>query len=612
MKEKIVTHASHAKLQYYRHNYCLVTMTGVLGCRWHRYQQSTRDNRKRDFLNFCIVLLAFLYLVVFFMFWLIARNDTYFITVDMFQRVDKYIPWYGLGLGFSSATFACLSVILVLCILHVIHGHQLYIHLVHVIFCVLTLVACVFVSIVIDLQWPHMWPLLYISLKVFGPFLQITAVVLITGLSWLLIRQWFRLMCKTTKGVWMSVFVPGMLLLYLSPLFIKTPIFRPDTPAKPQVVAIGGASDVSPENTMFAFEKAVTLGASKLYSTVQISYDGVPFLMFDDSLLRTTNVDSVFPNGTSNDPAQHTMAELLTLSAGQWFLKDDPWSTSGDLSNSEKLLLEEEKIPTLSSLIHMVATQSSPVQLYLTVRDLPSWHPYREERFKKIMDVLANETALRYSDVRNQAFLFIFMYRFRALNVSTLVMGVKSSWFLSFVWCADADLVGTYHIEQVMSVDSPIIHMNEDGYLAMWVTTDVFSVAAILVMFIVQRVRLYGTNFSPEAISLSTGRVRTSHRSRTMKEKLLREGAIMDSLDDADVSGTGPASMDQGEAGGEPGPAYSTTSSQQTYSLTVLPHPVTLTSTAQGTHGTHQMTASVSDGDVGLAPQMTSVDRYSV
>ena len=51
MKEKIVTHASHAKLQYYRHNYCLVTMTGVLGCRWHRYQQSTRDNRKVTLLS---------------------------------------------------------------------------------------------------------------------------------------------------------------------------------------------------------------------------------------------------------------------------------------------------------------------------------------------------------------------------------------------------------------------------------------------------------------------------------------------------------------------------------------------------------------------------------
>ena len=37
---------THAKLQYYKQNYCLVCMTGLLGCRWHRYKQSTRDSRK--------------------------------------------------------------------------------------------------------------------------------------------------------------------------------------------------------------------------------------------------------------------------------------------------------------------------------------------------------------------------------------------------------------------------------------------------------------------------------------------------------------------------------------------------------------------------------------
>ncbi|GFS11099.1 glycerophosphodiester phosphodiesterase domain-containing protein 5 [Elysia marginata] len=580
----------------------------------------------------------------------------------MFQRVGKYIPWYGLGLGFSSATFACLSVILVLCILHVIHGHQLYIHLFHVVFCILALIACVVVSILIDLQWSHMWPLMYLALKVFGPFLQVTAVIVLTVLSWLLIRQWFRLMSKTSKAMWMSVFVAGMTLLYLSPLAVDTPVFRFDTPPKPQIVAIGGASDVSPENTMFAFEKAVALGARKLYSSVQISYDGVPFLMFDHSLLRTTNVESVFPNATSLDPAHHTMADLRSLSAGSWFLKEDPWGTKDDLSNSDKLQLEEEKIPTLASLARLVAAESEPVQLYLSVRNMPSWHPFRAQRFRRVMDVLTNLTSLRHSDVfvppeiyqldqsfglfappsssvwdstgldktneTNNAVVFMSVRtdledvidRFRARNVSTLVMGVKSSWFLSYVWCADVDLVATHYIQQVEEVDGSIIHMNEDGYLAMWVTADVISIVLILVMYIVQRIRLYGTNFSPEAISLSTGRVRTSHRSRTMKEKLLRDGAVMDTLDDADVSVSGgaggPAALDhhQGEVGGEDGPAYSTTSSLQTYSLTTLPPPPAMSSSAGGHRGypLHQMTASASDGDVGLSPPMTTLDRYSV
>ena len=90
----------------------------------------------------------------------------------------------------------------------------------------------------------------------------------------------------------------------------------------------------------------------------------------------------------------------------------------------------------------------------------------------------------------------------------------------------------------------------------------------------------------------------------------------MDSMDDTDPSGSGgtggPAGMDQGDMGGEAGPAYSTTSSQQTYSLTTLPPPGSTSVGVGPSTQPHQMTASVSDGNVGLSPPMTSLDRYSV
>lgn len=37
---------SRQPLQYYRHNYAKVFMTGLLGCRWHRYKQSTKGSNK--------------------------------------------------------------------------------------------------------------------------------------------------------------------------------------------------------------------------------------------------------------------------------------------------------------------------------------------------------------------------------------------------------------------------------------------------------------------------------------------------------------------------------------------------------------------------------------
>lgn len=50
------------------------------------------------------------------------------------------------------------------------------------------------------------------------------------------------------------------------------------------------------------------------------SYDGVPFLMHDSTLRRTTDVAEVFPNRTLLDASMFTWAELQQLNAGKWSL----------------------------------------------------------------------------------------------------------------------------------------------------------------------------------------------------------------------------------------------------------------------------------------------------
>lgn len=50
------------------------------------------------------------------------------------------------------------------------------------------------------------------------------------------------------------------------------------------------------------------------------SFDGVPFLMHDRTLQRTTNIQEVFPNLTDTPAAMFTWAELESLNAGTWFL----------------------------------------------------------------------------------------------------------------------------------------------------------------------------------------------------------------------------------------------------------------------------------------------------
>ena len=63
----------------------------------------------------------------------------------------------------------------------------------------------------------------------------------------------------------------------------------------PAIVAHRGDAQNFPENTLLAIEQAVQAGASFVEFDIQLSRDGIPFLMHDDNLLRTADLDrSVF------------------------------------------------------------------------------------------------------------------------------------------------------------------------------------------------------------------------------------------------------------------------------------------------------------------------------
>jgi glycerophosphoryl diester phosphodiesterase len=76
----------------------------------------------------------------------------------------------------------------------------------------------------------------------------------------------------------------------------------------PFVVAHRGASSTHPENTLSAFEAAIDLGAPFLELDVRRSRDGVPVVIHDATLERTTD--------GSGTVVERTAAELASLSAG--------------------------------------------------------------------------------------------------------------------------------------------------------------------------------------------------------------------------------------------------------------------------------------------------------
>ncbi|MEE6263141.1 glycerophosphodiester phosphodiesterase [Plantactinospora sonchi] len=77
------------------------------------------------------------------------------------------------------------------------------------------------------------------------------------------------------------------------------------------VIAHRGASSAAPENTLVAQEIARRAGADWIENDVQPSRDGVPFILHDGTVDRTTN-------GTGN-LRDLTSAQLKALDAGSWF-----------------------------------------------------------------------------------------------------------------------------------------------------------------------------------------------------------------------------------------------------------------------------------------------------
>lgn len=83
---------------------------------------------------------------------------------------------------------------------------------------------------------------------------------------------------------------------------------------RPQVYAHRGGAGLAPENTIAAFDNGLALGADGLELDVQLSRDGVPVVIHDPTLDRTTDAD-----GPVSD---RTAEELASLDAGYRYVRD--------------------------------------------------------------------------------------------------------------------------------------------------------------------------------------------------------------------------------------------------------------------------------------------------
>lgn len=93
------------------------------------------------------------------------------------------------------------------------------------------------------------------------------------------------------------------------------------------IIAHRGFSGVAPENTLISFKKAIEIGADMIEFDVSLSKDGIPVVIHDKTVNRTTNSKGKVEN--------FTLEELKSFDAGSWY----------------KTEFKDEKIPTLEEVI---------------------------------------------------------------------------------------------------------------------------------------------------------------------------------------------------------------------------------------------------------------------
>jgi glycerophosphoryl diester phosphodiesterase len=86
----------------------------------------------------------------------------------------------------------------------------------------------------------------------------------------------------------------------------------------PRWIAHRGAGKLAPENTLAAFRLGAQYGYRMFECDAKLSADGVPFLMHDATLDRTTNARGIFGPAPSNIGGDHAWSELSRLDAGSW------------------------------------------------------------------------------------------------------------------------------------------------------------------------------------------------------------------------------------------------------------------------------------------------------
>ncbi|XP_048389508.1 glycerophosphodiester phosphodiesterase domain-containing protein 5 isoform X1 [Stegostoma tigrinum] len=557
----------HQPLQYYEPQLCLSCLTGIYGCRWKRYQRSHDSTTKWERLWFLILCTTFFMTLVWFYFWWEVHNDYNEFNWYMYNKKGYWNDWSVPVLVLASTGFIYVTFLLILALCHIAVGQQMNLHWLHKVGLTVVLVAILVAVISVNQLWNEEWDIIFISFQATAPFLHIGAVAAATILAWLIAGQFARSEKVVFQIFLLFAYLGFLVALYLVPLIIYSPCImkREDLSRRPTIIGNRGVPMLAPENTLMSFQKAAEWRADGFNINVTISYDGVPFLIHDTTLRRTTNVEELYPNRVFDNAAMFNWTNLQMLNAGLWFFQEDPFWTAQALSQKDNAEALNQSLCRLADVLSLAVHWNKSVMVNLRrpppehpfytswinvtletilesgiAQDLVIWLP-EEDRwmvrqvapgFQQMSSVKQNATALheqgimglnlRYNKVNAEE-----VREYASENISTNLYLVNEPWLFSVLWCAGVRSVTSDACQVLSEVRAPTWIMSPGEYYMIWITSDVISITIVVGIFILQNYHLIrwrlGTlrTYNPEQIMLSAAVRRSSKDVNIMKEKLI-------------------------------------------------------------------------------------------
>ncbi|XP_007955974.1 glycerophosphoinositol inositolphosphodiesterase GDPD2 [Orycteropus afer afer] len=495
----------------------------LYSCHWRKSPKEKMQTSKCDCIWFGLLFLTFLLSLGWLYIGLILLNDLHNFNEFLFHHWGHWMDWSVALLLVISLLVTYASLLLLLALLLQLCGQPLHLHSLHKVLLLLIILLVAASLVGLDIQWQQEWRSLRLSLQATAPFLHIGAVAGITLLAWSVADTFYRIHGRGLKILLLLLFFGVALAIYLAPLCISSPcIMEPrDLPPKPGLVGHRGAPMLAPENTLMSLRKTAECGAAVFETDVMVSSDGVPFLMHDEHLGRTTDVASVFPGRITAHSSDFSWAELKRLNAGTWFLERQPFWGAKRLSGSDWKEAENQTVPALEELLKEAAVFN--LSIMFDLRRPPQNHTYHNTFVKQTLETVLNARVpqamvlwlpdedranvrqraprmrqiygkqggniterLQFLNLPYQDLPLLDIKALHQDNVSVNLFVVNKPWLFSLLWCTGVDSVTTNDCQLLQQMQYPIWLIPPQTYLRMWIITNCVSTLLLLWTFLLQ------------------------------------------------------------------------------------------------------------------------------